>query len=284
MPRAAVEGFPERGGRGSPTATMAEDPLPRMMRIPSGEFVMGADDGDGDEKPAHKVHVDEFHIGVSPVTNDEYERFVEESGYDPPSLRELPVMVTAQREHEFRALAAPYVWNDRRPPRGRGDHPVTLVRYDDALEYCAWLSARTGKAFRLPTEAEWEKAARGRAFAKRYPWGNDIDPSHANFLTDSSGKGSHSTSPVGQYPANAYQLHDMIGNVWEWVSDWYAPDYYAKAQYQNPTGPEHGRLRIVRGGSWVNDDVSMLRVAYRHKVPPDSYAYSIGFRIVHAKR
>jgi formylglycine-generating enzyme required for sulfatase activity len=87
---------------------------------------------------------------------------------------------------------------------------------------------------------------------------------------------------VGSYPANAYALHDMAGNVWEWVSDWYAPNYYARAQYINPQGPEGGLMRIVRGGAWVNADARYLRCAYRHKVPPDTYAYSIGFRIAYS--
>jgi formylglycine-generating enzyme required for sulfatase activity len=116
-------------------------------------------------------------------------------------------------------------------------------------------------------------------FAKRYPWGDDIDISKANFLSDPASKSTRGTSPVGQFPGNAYQVYDLVGNVWEWVSDWYAPDYYARAQYLNPTGPDLGRLRVIRGGSWVNDDVRMLRVSHRHKVPPDTYAYSIGFRV-----
>ena len=265
-------------------AQMIDDPLPRMVRIPAGEFVMGADDGDEDERPAHKVHLDEFHIGVYPITNDEYARFVVETGHPAPGIRDLPAMVTGDREVQFRDLAAPFVWAEGRPPVGRGSHPVTLVRYEDAADYCAWLTVRSGKAFRLPTEAEWERAARGRTPGKRYPWGDEIDQSHGNFLTDPGAKRSRSTTPVGQYPANSFQLHDAIGNVWEWVSDWYAPDYYSRAQYLNPRGPDFGRLRIIRGGSWVNDDLRMLRVTHRHKVPPDSYVYSIGFRVVYTKR
>ena len=93
-------------------------------------------------------------------------------------------------------------------------------------------------------------------------------------------KHQRGTRPTGTYPPNAYGLYDMIGNVWEWVSDWYAADYYGRGDLSDPRGPETGSMRVVRGGSWVNDDVSMLRCAYRHHVPPDTYAYSIGFRIV----
>src|SRR3954468_21069365 len=103
---------------------MGDDPLPRLVRIPAGEFVMGCDDGHADERPAHKVHLDEFFFGAYPVTNDEYAQFVQESGHRPPSIRKLRVMVAADRETEFRDLAEPFAWADARPPAGRGDHPV----------------------------------------------------------------------------------------------------------------------------------------------------------------
>ena len=101
-----------------------------------------------------------------------------------------------------------------------------------------------------------------------------------NFLTDPSAKRQRGTRPTGTYPPNAYGLYDVCGNVWEWVADWYSADYYGLGDMRDPRGPQPGNMRIVRGGSWVNDDVSMLRCAYRHKVPPDTYAYSVGFRIV----
>jgi formylglycine-generating enzyme len=147
------------------------------------------------------------------------------------------------------------------------------------VAYCRWLSGELQRDVRLPTEAEWEKAARGGVDGQRYPWGNDIDPTRGNFLTDPSVKRQRGTRPTGTYPPNAYGLYDMCGNVWEWVSDWYAADYYGSGQVRDPGGPGFGDMRIVRGGAWVNDDVSLLRCSHRHKVPPDTYAYSVGFRI-----
>ena len=179
----------------------------------------------------------------------------------------------------FRELAAPYEWEENAPPASHGGHPVVLVRYDDALAYCRWLSDTLGRVVRLPTEAEWEKAARGGLEGQRYPWGGDIDPSRGNYLIDPSTKKQRGTRPTGTYPPNAYGLYDIAGNVWEWVSDWYSPDYYGLGDMRDPQGPASGNMRILRGGAWVNDDASMLRCAYRHKVPPDTYAHSIGFRI-----
>jgi len=241
---------------------------------------MGAADADQDERPVHRVHVSEFFIGRFPVTHDEFARFIRATGYPAPSVRGLPLVAAGARDAAFRALAAPYVWDQVEPPAGRGSHPVVLVRYNDALAYCRWLSEAIGRPTRLPTEAEWEKAARGGAEGLRYPWGNDIDASRANFLMDPSVKPPRGTRPAGTYSPNAYGLCDMAGNVWEWVSDWYGHDSYSEGDARDPRGTDTGRMRIVRGGSWINDDVSMLRCACRHRVPPDTYSYSIGFRIV----
>ena len=252
--------------------------LPDLARISSGDFLMGAADAEEDERPVHHVHVSEFFIGRFPVTNDEYARFVNATGYPEPVVRDLP-LITHGRETLFRESSAPYAWEHGRPPAARGGHPVVLVRYDDALAYCGWLSSATDRLVRLPTEAEWEKAARGGVEGLRYPWGNDLASSRANFLSGPAIRQECGTRPVGTYEPNAYGLHDVCGNVWEWVSDWYSQDYYGLGDMRDPQGPPSGHLRIVRGGSWLNDDAAMLRCAYRHKVPPDTYSYSVGFRI-----
>ena len=253
---------------------------PNLARIPAGDFLMGASDVGVDERPVHRVFVSEFFIGRFEVTQDEYARFVRATGYPAPSIRGLPLVTLGGRDSIFRELAAPYVWENGSPPAGQGAHPVVLVRYDDALAYCRWLSDSIARLVRLPTEAEWEKAARGGLEGQRYPWGNDIEPSHGNYLIDPSAKKQRGTRATGTFPPNAYGLYDISGNVWEWVSDWYGPDYYEMSEARDPQGPPNGTMRLVRGGSWVNDNLDMLRCAYRHKVPPDTYAHSIGFRIV----
>ncbi len=243
---------------------------------------MGAADANEDERPVHRVYVGEFFIGRFPVTVDEYARFIRATGYAAPALRGLPSLATGRREGAFREFAAPYTWHRGEPPSGHGNHPVVLVTFDDAQAYCQWLSETLDAMIRLPTEAEWEKAARGGVEGQRYAWGPEIDATRANYLADPRTKRERGTKPTGTYAPNGYGLYDMIGNVWEWVSDWYASDYYSTADGRDPGGPQSGHLRVVRGGSWVCDDVTMLRCAHRHVVPPDTYAHSIGFRIVRA--
>ena len=253
---------------------------PTLARIPAGEFLMGAADAGEDERPARRVHVQEFFIGRCPVTHEEYARFVRATGHPPPAVRSLPRVAAGARDGLFQELAAPYEWDAGEPPHGHASHPVVLVRFDDGAAYCRWLSDEIGRLVRLPTEAEWEKAARGGLEARRYPWGDEIDAARCNFLADGAVKAERGTRPTGTYPPNDYGLFDMAGNIWEWVADWYAADYYATGEARDPHGPPSGIMRIVRGGSWVNDDVNMLRCAYRHKVPDDTYAHSIGFRVV----
>ena len=254
--------------------------LPDLARIAAGEFLMGAADAAADERPVHRVYLSEFFIGRFSVTNDEYARFIQATGHPAPSLRALPLIASGGRDLIFKELAAPYVWQDHNPPAGHGSHPVVLVSLDDAMVYCRWLSEAIDRVARLPTEAEWEKAARGGVEGRRYPWGDDIDASRGNSLEDPSAKRQRGTRPAGTYLPNVFGLCDVVGNVWEWVSDWYDGEYYGGGDMNDPRGPDTGSLRIVRGGSWVNDDVKMLRCAYRHKVPPDTYAHSIGFRVV----
>ncbi len=274
-----------RARRAQPeTHGMSLDLLPETVGIPAGDFVMGSVDGDDDERPPHRVYVDGFNLAADPVTNRDFARFVQATGRPAPAVYEMPVIVTVggrDREGVFRQLASSYAWSDGGPPADRLDHPVVLVRYHDALEYCAWLAAETGKPIRLPTEAEWERAARAGLEGKRYPWGDDLDPSRANYLRDPSLKAMHGSKPVRSYPPSAFGLCDMCGNVWQWVADWYDPAYYGASPRKNPTGPESGRFRLVRGGSWLSAEPRLLTCSHRHQVPADTYSYSIGFRVAY---
>jgi formylglycine-generating enzyme len=258
---------------------MGEELLPRFVRIPPGDFTMGADDGDDDERPAHSRRVAGLQVSAHAVTNRQYAEFVAQTGHPAPSVREVPLFVLPAHEAAFREIAASYAWRAGQPPRDRSAHPVTLVTHADAVAYCVWLAGRIGRPVRLPTEIEWERAARGGLEGRRYPWGDDIDPSRANFLPDPALKRQRGTRPAGCYPPNGFELYDMSGNVWEWIDDWYRPEAYWRGDDRDPPPLP---LRVVRGGAWVTHDVDQLRCAHRHKVPEDSYAYSIGFRVVYS--
>ena len=262
---------------------MASDLAPELALIPAGEFLMGSEDAEEDERPVHRVHVDDFFLSVQPVTNAEYSRFTQETGHRSPAIYELPLVVKAggararalvpPGRHALRVGGRPPADRSRRSPR----HAHPLRRRVGVLRVA--VGRRPGRPFRLPTEAEWEKAARGGAESKRYPWGDRLDRNMANFLVDPALKPTHGTTPCRSYPPNGYGLFDMAGNVWEWVYDWYDPRYYGTAGARNPTGPPVGHLRLVRGGSWLVADVRMLSCSHRHKVPPDTYSYAIGFRV-----
>ena len=216
-----------------------------MIYIPAGEFTIGSPNrqGDEDEHPAHKVLVSGFWIGKTEVTFEQYDRFCAETG---------------------RKKSEDEGW-------GRGARPVIYVSWNDARDYCQWLAKKTGLAFRLPSEAEWEKTARDY-----YPWGTDSpSASLANF-----NKNNMQTSPVGSFPngASSYGVLDMAGNVWEWVADWYDPGYYRNSPFENPRGPESGSARVVRGGSWANGG-ELIRSANRSQEDPASRLNILGFRL-----
>ena len=158
---------------------------------------------------------------------------------------------------------------------GRGERPAINVSWNDADAYCRWLSAKTGRTFRLPTEAEWEKAARFK-----FPWGGaEPDRKKANFKKGNDG--FDHTAPVGSFPQgiSSYGILDMAGNVWEWVHDWYDPRFYAESPADNPSGPATGQARVVRGGSWQNS-APLIRSANRSSEKPDNRLNILGFRVV----
>jgi formylglycine-generating enzyme required for sulfatase activity len=223
-----------------------------MVLIPAGEFLMGSPEGEGnsDEHPQHTVYLDAFYIDKYEVTNAQYKKFVGATGHRIPY---------------FNAdWAKPYNWQNGTYPSGKGNHPVVFVSWDDAEAYCEW----AGK--RLPTEAEWEKAARGRLEGKKYPWGDENPSGRANY-------NSTGIDAVGSYAPNGYGIYDMTGNVWEWVADWYSENYYRVSPKNNPKGPDSGTRRVHRGGSWGSGG-SGLRAALRNWGTPDVRLGNFGFR------
>jgi len=214
-----------------------------MVLVPAGEFWMGRDDGNDDEKPRHRVYLDAYYIDQYEITNELYQRFME-----------------ATRR------AAPLFWSQSH--LNEGSQPVVGVSWDDADAYCRWAAKR------LPTEAEWEKAARSDD-GRSYPWGEQWDSSRAN-SKESQRSGP---APVGSYPSGVspYGAHDMAGNVWEWVADWYAKDSYMREPRRNPRGPETGSWKVLRGGSWGYLPY-LLRTTSRLSIMPDLRNTVIGFR------
>lgn len=217
-----------------------------MVLIPGGEFLMGKDE-EGDCSPAHKVWVDSFYIDKYEVTNAQYYRFCKETD------RKLP---------EFWGMAEFHSGPDF------PDHPVVGISWNDAKAYAEW----AGK--RLPTEAEWEYAARGGLPGMNYPNGDEVDSTQANYPVKGIMRG---TVPVGSYPPNGYGLYDMAGNVWEWISDYYDGDYYENSPYKNPQGPEEGKFRVIRGGGWHSGPYCN-RVYYRKALPSNWVDFAVGFR------
>ncbi len=224
-------------------ATVMRDRTGEMVRVPAGEFRMGSETQNPDERPARTVYLNAYWIDRHEVTNAQYEAFVLERGHRRPAL-----------------------WDDDRLSGPR--QPVVGVDWFDAAAYCDWADKR------LCTEAEWEKAARGTD-GRPYPWGEEEpDAARANFdmrVGRPVDVGSH---PAGVSPFGAY---DMAGNVWEWVADWYQHGYYREAPTRNPRGPASGAVRVDRGGSWVNGAVSIVTTK-RGRLIPTAKGDQIGFR------
>ncbi|MFC1718367.1 formylglycine-generating enzyme family protein [Candidatus Poribacteria bacterium] len=234
-----------------------------MVLIPAGEFQMGDAFSEGgiDERPIHTVYMDAFYIAAYEVTNAQYRRFVQATGHRAPEG-------WSYVNGEWRLGFKP--WLDTN--FNGDDQPVLCVSWEDAKAYCEW----AGK--RLPTEAEWEKAARGGLVGKKFPWGDeDPDGTQCNFADRNAGDGYQYASPVGGFAPNGYGLYDMAGNVWEWCSDWYDPSYYSDSFKENPTGPSSGTSRVLRGGSW-NLNPYYMRVSFRFPGVPKYSHNFVGFR------
>jgi formylglycine-generating enzyme required for sulfatase activity len=257
---------------------------PQMIQIPAGKFLMGStpeqaaiqDAPDKNwaktEQPQHEVELSAYFIGKYPITNAQYQAFIQDTKYRSPSG-----------------------WSGENYPPEKSDHPVVNVSWNDAQVYCQWLSQKTGRAYCLPSEAEWEKAARGPSTGspvpavpaqagdgRVYPWGDDFDPTKCN--TSESNIGG--TTPVGQFSQTGgdspYGCADMAGNVWEWCQDWFDENEYKNRSgkvVKDPPGPQKGSYRVLRGGSF-NNLRHNARCANRYWSLPDYFYNYIGFRVL----
>ena len=278
-----------------------------MVKLPGGSFLMGTDDDVGfpadGEGPVREVTLEPFYIGQTAVTNRQFSSFIRDTGYTTEAeeygwsfvffsfLSEESVrmaqQVVAQTPWWIPVEGAS--WRHPEGPgstiRGRMEHPVIHISWNDAQAYCEW----AGK--RLPTEAEWEYAARGGLEQKRYPWGDQLIPNGEHRCNIWQGSfPDHNTqddgyvgpAPVRTYKPNGFQLFEVSGNVWEWCADWFSPDYHIDGPRENPTGPPEGSARVMRGGSYLCHDsyCNRYRVAARTANTPDSSTGNMGFRCV----
>jgi formylglycine-generating enzyme len=274
-----------------------------MVQLPGAEFLMGnvgahsyPADGEG---PVRRVRVDPFWIDARAVSNADFSEFVKKTGHETEAERfGWSFVFAGLLPDDFpptRAVAHAPWWRQvegadwRRPEGphsdldGRFDHPVLHVSWNDAQAYCAWAGTR------LPTEAEWEYAARGGLEGKLFPWGDELEPGgehrmnvwQGTFPTENTAADDfHGTCPVDSFPPNGFGLHNMTGNVWEWCADWFHPDFHTRDIRTNPRGPRRGANRATRGGSYLchHSYCERYRVAARNSLTPDSTTGNTGFR------
>ena len=256
----------DSGGRGMGPASVVFRSV-GMVIIPAGTFLMGSEGWGEFEKPIHEVYLDDFWMDETPVTNRQFAEFVRKTGYQTEAERVGAAW--GYRDGQY-SLIPGLCWRSYALP-DREEHPVVLVSWNDALAYANW----AGK--RLPTEAEWEKAARGGLVGTLYPWGDQSpDGTQSNFAKTPSE--IPPTTPVKNFPPNGYGLYDMVGNVWQWCADWYGQNYYAESPNKNPQGPKAGLHRVRRGGSWNVIQAFRLRCANRGAMEPSAATPNIGFR------
>ena len=266
-------------------------PLRNMVFVKGGCFQMGNvfDVGGPGDNPAHTVCVDDFYMGTYEVTVGEFRHFVEATGYSTEAEQQDGCHCWSGGGEEKRKE---FNWRNTNSPRTER-HPVVCVSWNDTIEYIKWLNTQTRMRYRLPTEAEWEYAARSRGRYYRFAWGNGqpsdniADVTAFRELLDVGKSGGYDdgyafTSPVGSFRSNKLGLYDMSGNVYEWVSDWYEKDYSRISPRQNPQGPESGSIRIMRGGSW-NPLPELVKTTDRPGNIAGARGSWIGFRLVHPK-
>jgi formylglycine-generating enzyme len=280
-------------------------PVLATVPIPAGEPLLGSNDvfaypEDG-EGPVRRVTLDAFAIAPHAVTNAEFARFAEATGYFTEAERfrwsfvfggllpdDFPPTRGVVNAEWWRQVDGAW-WRHPEGPQShldeRADHPVVHVSWNDAVAYCRWAGAR------LATEAEWEYAARGGIEAAVFPWGDEMEPGGEHRMNvwqgefpgrNTNADGYYGTCPVGTYEPNGYGLFNMTGNIWEWTADWFAPDSHARDRDVNPQGPPGGTHRVSRGGSYLchASYCRRYRVAARNALTPDSSSGNVGFRCV----
>ena len=289
----------------APTASRHDDGA-QLVRIAGGTFLMGANDPaahplDG-EGPVRAVRLDSFRIDAFAVSNRRFARFVAATGHVTEAERfgwsfVFKGFLPADRCPDGSVPGAPWWsqimganWQAPEGPAtsivGREDHPVVHVSWNDAAAYCGWAGGR------LPTEAEWECAARGGLVQQRYPWGSDPTPNgehrcniwQGRFPDENTAEDGYSgTAPVHAYRPNDYGLYNMAGNVWEWCADWFHPTFHGRGSLDNPKGPDTGAVHVIRGGSYLchASYCFRYRTSARSSAPPDNGTGHLGFRLVH---
>jgi formylglycine-generating enzyme len=297
---------PDEPASTSPASGPRKDTPPDdMVRIPGGSFRMGNPRGDGypadGEGPVHEVTLDPFWMDATAVTNARFAAFVDATGYRteaesfgwsfvfhaflPEDLRNAPAPVDAPWWRQVFGADWRHPEGPHSDITGRLDHPVVHISWNDAQAFCAWAGTR------LPTEAEWEFAARGGREGAPFPWGDELEPDGEHRMNvwqgdfpvhNTMADGFAGTAPVISFQPNAYRLFNMTGNVWEWCADWFSPNAYRRGAVSNPTGPDRGSAKVMRGGSYLchASYCNRYRVDARSSNTPDSSTGNLGFRTV----
>ena len=239
-----------------------------MVLIPAGKFLMGANDGGEFERPVREVYLDSYWIDETPVTNRQFGQFAGETDYVTDAERAGSAW--GHNGSEFTTIPG-LCWKTY--AQDRDEHPVVLVSWYDAAAFAEWAGIR------LPTEAEWEKSARGGLTGAQYPWGNaEVDGTQCNFARTFDLVVP--TTPVRKFAPNGFGVYDTVGNVWQWCQDWYLPDRYKDSGFSDTHGPSGGTHKVRRGGSWNVIQSFRLRCANRGAYSPEQVAANIGFRCV----
>ncbi len=243
------------------TLTLLAQKEPTMVLVKGGTFTMGSNKSEPDERPQHKVTLSNYYIGKYEITVKQYKEYCK------ATRKRMPANPQKEWYEQHDMARKPWVWKD--------NYPITNVTWTDAAGYCKWLSKKTGKKYALPTEAQWEFAAKGGTSSKKYKFSGGDNPKQVSWFDETT----YEKGPmaVGRLKPNELGIYDMSGNVWEWCSDRYGR--YSKGKQKNPKGPSKGSFRVIRGGSWYYVE-EMVKVTTRDGPYPHYTNFNYGFRVV----